>query len=395
MSNQSVIKYKPSFVKSELVRTKLKIVATKEEEMCVTFDTGGIEILLYVIEDFRLVMESLAITDTVAKDKFFKKILGHGPSEKWKKLKAKNFYVDTVIEGVTTVTKFDKALNGFIATYCTSQDPKGDLIEYLKSTHCMKPREKSVAEHQDRLEELMRYSTHLEGTRADLSESEQKLILFGSFPIAWQINWKRTQRRIQDATVEEMMIYMNQEKEISDSTSTRNHRTDDHTGRGGRGNRGGRGRGRGGRGRGRGREDRRQGRGGYELTRCTQHQGQHLWKECPDNRRSDAYKRANGNGGRGRGRDGRGRGRGYEQSYHTQHPFLPPPPSANYIPPSTAPPVSQVGAGESHYYAQYGGSQPPSVAPTYGTTYMSNLSSPTNTKSGEFYMASDGHFYPK
>ena len=55
--------------------------------MCVTFDTGGIEILLYVIEDFRLVMESLAITDTKEKDKFFKKILRHGPSEKWKKLK--------------------------------------------------------------------------------------------------------------------------------------------------------------------------------------------------------------------------------------------------------------------------------------------------------------------
>ena len=82
MSNQSVIKYKSSFKKSELVQTKLKTTNPKEEEACVTFDTGGIEILLYVIEDFQLVMESLNVTSNVKLDKFFKKILGHGPSEK-------------------------------------------------------------------------------------------------------------------------------------------------------------------------------------------------------------------------------------------------------------------------------------------------------------------------
>ena len=239
----------------------------------------------------------------------------------------------------------------------------------------------------------MRYSTRLEGSRTDLSESEQKLILFGSFPVAWQINWKRTQNRIQNSTVEDMMIYMNQEKEISDSTSR--HRPNDHGGRfgRGRGRDGGRGRGRG-RGRG-GREDRRQGRGDFELKRCTQHQGQHLWKECPENRRSDAYKRVNGRGrGRGRGRD---QGRGYEQSYHTQHQtyqHLPPPPGVNSLPP---PPVQQVsvGPGEAHYYAQYGGSQPHSVAPTYASTYMSNVSPLQTQQQPEFYMASDGHYYKK
>ena len=84
MSNQSVIKYKLSFRKSELVQTKLKTINPKEEEACVTFDTGGIEILLYVIEDFQLVMESLNVTSNANLDKFFRKILGHGPSEKWK-----------------------------------------------------------------------------------------------------------------------------------------------------------------------------------------------------------------------------------------------------------------------------------------------------------------------
>ena len=57
---------------------------------------------------------------------------------------------------VVTESAFQKATKGFIAVYCTSQDQKGDLIEYLKLDNCMKPREKSVSDHQDRMEELIR-----------------------------------------------------------------------------------------------------------------------------------------------------------------------------------------------------------------------------------------------
>ena len=59
-----------SFKKLEMVRTKLKTVSPKKEELCVTVDTGGIEILLYVIEDFQLVMESLAVHENNELSKF-------------------------------------------------------------------------------------------------------------------------------------------------------------------------------------------------------------------------------------------------------------------------------------------------------------------------------------
>ena len=61
MSNQSVIKYIPCFKKTDLVRVKLKTVTPKQEELCVTFDKGGVEALLYVFEDFDIAMESLLI----------------------------------------------------------------------------------------------------------------------------------------------------------------------------------------------------------------------------------------------------------------------------------------------------------------------------------------------
>ena len=79
---------------------------------------------------------------------------------------------------------FDTLKRDFIKMYCTSTDPKGDLIECLKTDKCMKPGDKSVSDHEDRMEEMMRYSTHLQGARADLSLDERKTTVFKSFPIA-------------------------------------------------------------------------------------------------------------------------------------------------------------------------------------------------------------------
>ena len=92
MSNQSVIKYTPSFKKAELVKVKLKTIDNnnnnKLEEHCVVFDKGGIEALLYVIEDFQIAFEALEldINNYETMKKFFKKVLGHGAAEKFRKL---------------------------------------------------------------------------------------------------------------------------------------------------------------------------------------------------------------------------------------------------------------------------------------------------------------------
>ena len=79
MSNQSVIKYTLCFKKVDLVRVKLKTVTPKQEELCVTFNEGGVETLLYVFEDFDIAMEALGINKIKFDDwkKFFKKVLGY------------------------------------------------------------------------------------------------------------------------------------------------------------------------------------------------------------------------------------------------------------------------------------------------------------------------------
>ena len=141
-----------------------------------------------MFEDFDIAMESLGI-DKVQFDlwkNYFRKVLGHGPLEKWKKLSMRtNFYMNISVGGNVTEFGFNKLKKDFIKMYYTSTNPKGDLIEYLKTDRCMKPHDKSVTNHQDRMEEIMRYSTQLEGAQNDLSVSERKTIIFKSFPIAW------------------------------------------------------------------------------------------------------------------------------------------------------------------------------------------------------------------
>ena len=270
---------------------------------------------------------------------------------------------------------FEKLLTAYIKLYCTSTDPKGDVITYLKSNNARKPKETSVSDHQDRMEEIMRYSTYLEGARNNLSEDKMKTILFNSFPDQWQINYQRSQPPLQQTTIERVMIFMSQEKEFSDSSKKQSNQWQDRGG-------GGRGRGRG-RGLARGRG--KQGRGDKE--RCRNHHGKHLWKECPSNYKGTCYD------GSGRGR-GRSRGRGGQndsQSYHTQqqsYAHLPPPPGQQKnLPP---PPVVSVtvGPAEAHYVNQFGGGQ--SVG-----GYSQVTSSTIQAQGNDFYMANDGKFYRK
>ena len=63
-----------------------------------------------------------------------------------------------------------------------------------------------MSDHQDRMEKIMRYSVYLEETRKNLSITDQKLILFTSFLVNWQISYKHSQSPVQMATTKQIMI---------------------------------------------------------------------------------------------------------------------------------------------------------------------------------------------
>ena len=61
MSNQSIIKYNPSIKKADFFKGKLKTnnPKLKGEEIHAVSAISGIELLLYVIKDFHIAVESL------------------------------------------------------------------------------------------------------------------------------------------------------------------------------------------------------------------------------------------------------------------------------------------------------------------------------------------------
>ena len=134
-------------------------------------------------------------------------------------MSVKTFYVNTVVDGNIREYALKKLKKDFIKLYCTSTDPKGEVIEYLKTNKYMKPKDKSATDHQDRMEEIMQYTTILEGAQNDLRDSEMKTILFSLFPVPWQINYKRSQPAIQGASMKSIMIFMSQEKEFVDQSN--------------------------------------------------------------------------------------------------------------------------------------------------------------------------------
>ena len=86
--------------------------------------------------------------------------------------------------------------------------------------NCMKSKDKCVSDHQDIMEEIMRYSRYLEGARANLSDSEIKTIIFTSFPVTWRIRYKQSQPLIQGSSKKAIMIFMSQEKELLDQNNS-------------------------------------------------------------------------------------------------------------------------------------------------------------------------------
>ena len=102
-------------------------------------------------------MESVAINvdDYDKMKKYIKKVVGHGPAEKLRKLIQRNLFINTVQKKRITKHAFEKLIKAFIKLYYTSTDLKGDVIKYLKSEKCMEPKGKSVSDHQDRMKEIM------------------------------------------------------------------------------------------------------------------------------------------------------------------------------------------------------------------------------------------------
>jgi len=206
-----------------------------------------------------------------------------------------------------TRERFLVEFNRFVTHYSNSASPRDDLVRYLLSDECKKPRKVNPDDHATRIETLCLYANRLEGLEAELSEERITMIIFNSFPEPWKRDFKIGRGRPETATRHVIMEYMNLRKTYADADEAKhkkrkNEKTETHT------------------------SNKKKYAGKSTEKNICRHHGTHPWNECSLNPQSKNFHmnprspffrggRAPGRGEVG-GRTGRfngaGRGRGNE-----------------------------------------------------------------------------------
>ncbi len=90
------------------------------------------------------------------------------------------------VEGIApaerTIERFCQDFNCFVTQYSNSACPRDDLIRYLQSDECRKPRKVNPDDHATRIKTLCLYVNRLQGLEAELTEERTTMIIFNSFP---------------------------------------------------------------------------------------------------------------------------------------------------------------------------------------------------------------------
>ena len=139
----------------------------------------GVEGLFYVYDEF----ENVALRLNFAEGDYWEywpDVLDGNARRKWSN------QVRAIAEADRDIDRFKQEFSKFVGQYTNSTDPRGDLIRYIDSDACNKPRDADVDEHVSRIETLCLYANRLPGIDAELSEDVITSKIFKSFAKNWR-----------------------------------------------------------------------------------------------------------------------------------------------------------------------------------------------------------------
>ena len=259
----------------------------------------GVEGLFYVFDEFISQAASKFDFDDEHYWTYWPDVLDPVARRKW------NQNTDRIAEADRTRDRFIVEFNRLVTHYSNSASPRDDLVRYLLSDECKKPRKVTPDDHATRIETLCLYANRLEGLEAELTEERITMIIFNSFPEPWKRDFKIGRGRPETATRSAIMEYMNLRKTYADADEAKHKKRKNEKNETNTSNK------------------KRQTGKPAEKNIC-RHHGTHPWSECslnPQsknhfmNPRSPFYKGGRGTGRGDGGRGGRfipGRGRGNE-----------------------------------------------------------------------------------
>jgi len=163
----------------------------------------GVEGLFYVYDEFiSQAAERLGFDDQDYWT-YWPDVLDPVSRRKWKQNK------DNINPNGRTVNRFRQEFNRFVTLYSNSACPRDDLIKYIQSDECKKPRKVNPDDHATRIETLCLYANRMEGLDAELTEGRITMFIFNSFPEPWKRDFKIGRGRPENADRKNILEYMN------------------------------------------------------------------------------------------------------------------------------------------------------------------------------------------
>ena len=247
----------------------------------------GVEGLFYVYDEF--ISQAAKRLNFADEDywTYWPDVLDPVARRKWNQL------TDNIAGQLRTHARFVEEFNRFVTHYSNSASPRDDLIRYLLSDECKKPRKVNPDDHATRIETLCLYANRLQGLEAALTDERITMIIFNSFPEPWKRDFKIGRGRPENATRNEIMEYMNLRKSYADANEVQHKKRKNEKNEAPTSNK------------------KKQTGKPSEKNIC-RHHGTHPWSECSLNPQSKNYhmnpRSPFFRGGRGAGRGDGGRG---------------------------------------------------------------------------------------
>ena len=277
---------KPEFDKEKGVFIKLKYMS--RETKIRLMDKSTVEEVLYTLRAFENKAKDINLPNARYLEKFVT-CLGNKARDRWGKLEA------TRPENTFQPTEWEEAKKEWIKVYVKDRNAKETIIYAWSSTRAYhKPIEVSVEDHVDRIDTLCHHIDMLPGAREEkLTDLERKSMLFNTFPKKWRDEFTLFRTDPETASEHDIIDYMEKKKELTDHEQSKKTKAEGKKKKMDEN-----------------KKKRKEAAGNKD---CRLHPGQHLWKDCPMNRRGKTYNKNFGRGRGGRYQQGRGgfQGRGF------------------------------------------------------------------------------------
>ena len=211
----SPILYQSDFSSSSMEMVKLKHTDNNGVEVSIKTPifTGQekLEGLHHVIERFKGAALEFGLTTGVQHIEKFSKVLTDQPFSEWTTIRA------TLGRGNIALPRFWEAVSRLRRNYGGGRKARNNIINYLKSYNCNKPRQSSVEQHVRRLQHIIAIANEAEGTEPEINDAHRNRIILHSLPQVWQNNWDITGKDIENEDLWDIIEYFANQKKTFDA----------------------------------------------------------------------------------------------------------------------------------------------------------------------------------